>query len=223
MSKKIIISESSVKLLNEAMLNGFSIDALRSLPSFKKRVDYCKQYLGNPVGAGSSRVVFQIDDETVLKLAKNNKGIAQNESEYYKGNDWYISHVFPNVYNGSDEKNFMWIISEYVLPAKEQDFDALLYIDFFDVQKFIRFLLRSNRGDKEATKRVMEYFNEYENDDDVIELFNMLQDLLVSYEMGIGDFERICNWGMVMRDGHPKLLPIDAGFTEEVARRYYRR
>lgn len=37
--------------------------------------------LGNPIGNGSSRMVFQISDERVLKVAKNAKGIAQNEAE----------------------------------------------------------------------------------------------------------------------------------------------
>lgn len=89
MPKKIIISENSIKILSEAMMEGFRIDTLRNLSSFKKRVDYCKQYLGNPIGNGSSRIVFQIDDETVLKLAKNRKCITQNELEYDKGNDYY--------------------------------------------------------------------------------------------------------------------------------------
>lgn len=222
MSKKIILSESGFNLITEAMKDGFRIDTLRNLSSFEKRVAYCRQYLGNPIGNGSSRTVFQIDDETVLKLAKNRRGIAQNESEYDKGNDYYISHVFPKVYNGSDGDNYMWIVSEYVLPAKEDDFEAVLGIDFFDVQKFITFLRKSNRGDGFAGKRVMEYYQQFEENEDVTNLFNMLNDLLVGYDMGIGDFERICNWGMALRDGQPTLLPIDAGFTAEVAERFYK-
>ena len=33
------------------------------------------------IGAGSSRVVFVADDQTAIKVAKNKKGLAQNELE----------------------------------------------------------------------------------------------------------------------------------------------
>ena len=66
---------------------------------------YCREMLGEPIGNGSSRIVFQIDDETVLKLAKNNAGIAQNMEEIKIGLNSGLEFV-PKVFNGSDEKNF---------------------------------------------------------------------------------------------------------------------
>lgn len=64
------------------MMDGFSFETLTSLSSYKKRIAYCKQMLGQPIGNGSSRIVFQISDERVLKVAKNQKGIAQNEAKW---------------------------------------------------------------------------------------------------------------------------------------------
>ena len=54
--------------------------------------------MGKPVGRGSSRVVFQYDDNIVIKLALNGKGIAQNEAEYDKLCDYSLD-VFPKVYD----------------------------------------------------------------------------------------------------------------------------
>ena len=79
--RTIILNSSQIKQLNEAMDNTFSFDELSSIKALSKRVLYCKQHLGNPIGNGSSRMVFQIDDEKVLKLAKNRKGLAQNNVE----------------------------------------------------------------------------------------------------------------------------------------------
>ena len=71
---KIIISEQQEKLiaslmLKEAMRDEFSFDKLKNIPSLKGRLEYCKQMLGYSIGSGSSRCVFQLDDEKVLKLA----------------------------------------------------------------------------------------------------------------------------------------------------------
>ena len=86
MPKKIIINENQEKLLGiklqEAALDSFSLQELSNISSFRGRVQYCRQMLGFPIGNGSSRITFQIDDEKVLKLAKNEKGIAQNETEW---------------------------------------------------------------------------------------------------------------------------------------------
>lgn len=67
-------------LAEMAYPSGFSFDELNKLTSFAARQRYCRQHLKR-IGSGSSRVVFLVDDEKVLKLAKNPKGIAQNERE----------------------------------------------------------------------------------------------------------------------------------------------
>ena len=68
-----IVSENQIKQINEAMNDTFSYEELGNIRTFSKRVAYCKQHLGNPIGNGSSRMVFQIDDEKVLKLAKSKR------------------------------------------------------------------------------------------------------------------------------------------------------
>lgn len=93
-NKTIIISQKQKEMLKEAMDNEFSFEKLSSINSFRGRITYCKQHLGEPVGTGSSRMAFQMSDDKVLKLAWNNKGIAQNtnEAQTYRGG--YISTNF---------------------------------------------------------------------------------------------------------------------------------
>lgn len=225
MGKTVIITENTKKRLFEAMHEGFSLDVMRNLRSFSARVAYCKKYLGSPVGNGSSRVVFQIDDETVLKLAKNQKGVGQNESEYRKGNDYYSRDWFPRVYNGSDGNNFMWIVSEYVIPAKADDFRKVIGVPFRDVQEFTMALSKSHGryADNRSYNIVRNMYDKYEQNDDAIDVFNTLHMMMADYEMEIGDFTRITNWGLTLRDGKETLLPLDAGFTADVFNKYYKR
>jgi mRNA-degrading endonuclease RelE of RelBE toxin-antitoxin system len=70
------------ELLRENLLEDYptswSIEEFKKLNSFNARIKYCNQHLTR-ISSGSSRVVYKIDDEKVLKLAKNKKGLAQNE------------------------------------------------------------------------------------------------------------------------------------------------
>lgn len=112
---KIIINESQLKTihnsLNEAALPSFSLEELSKIQSFKGKQQYCSENLGKPIGNGSSRQVFQIDDNKVLKLAKNTKGIKQNE--YEGADDYYKSSlsIFPEVFE--HDENYSWIVSDF--------------------------------------------------------------------------------------------------------------
>ena len=57
----------------------------------------------NKLGQGSSRVVFDLSDpeygETVIKIAKNKKGLAQNEFEVGVLRDRSTSDILPELYD----------------------------------------------------------------------------------------------------------------------------
>jgi hypothetical protein len=66
--------------------------------SFKKQLDYAIERAAK-IGTGSSRVVFEIEYEgrpTVLKIAKNAKGLAQNEKEA----DYGLYRMYPDIEMG---------------------------------------------------------------------------------------------------------------------------
>lgn len=225
---KILISESQYKNIFEAKKDGFRLDFLKSAKSFNERVMYCKEMLGMPIGNGSSRIVFQIDDETCLKLAKNDKGIAQNLEEIKIANDGIISYI-PKIFNGSDEENGLWIITQYVLPAKTSDFKNVLGIPFSDVAEFAentdasfnykmgRFYINN------ADRTVHELYQKYEDNYDVISLFNDIHEIKADYDQLVGDLTRIQNWGMVRENGNTFMVMLDTGFSEEVQNQFYRR
>lgn len=220
--KSIIINENQENLLiKEAMMQNFSIDTLYSLPSYSAKVKYCKQMLGNPIGNGTSRMVFQIDDETVLKLAKNDKGIAQNEQEGQP--DWYLETlgVTPKVYHDYNKTDdYTFIVSEYVIPAKKQDFIHCLGIDY---DTFCRFIIASYN--QYARKKDWRGLNDYtfcelieQNDD--LRLFN---DYMTNYQVNFGDIVRLANLGMVQRDGEAHIVILDSGLNDDIYYKFYRK
>ena len=224
---KIYLKENQFKNLVEARMDGFRVDYLANCGSFKKRLEYCKQMLGFPIGNGSSRIIFQLDDETCLKLAKNKKGIVQNMEEISICRDNIISYV-PKVYNGTDEKNGLWIITQYVLPAKIEDFKEVLDVDFKDISKFASsldtsFSRRSDNSVKMADNAIHYIYNKYENNDDAIELLNDIHELKADYNQIVADLSRIENWGMARENGQTFLVMLDTGLSEEIFNQFYRR
>ena len=67
MAKRIYITEEQLKSIVKEMAYpvSFSMEQMLSLPSYTARVRYCQQHL-QKIGAGSSRVVFAVDNEKVL-------------------------------------------------------------------------------------------------------------------------------------------------------------
>jgi hypothetical protein len=218
-SNRIYITESQFNRLFEAKDDLFSTDELSNIQTLKGRYNYCVQHLGNPIGRGSSRAVFQIDDETVLKLAINQKGIAQNNQE----NDGYLQQIgIVPLIKGYDN-NDLWLISEFVLPAKEQDFKEALGISFEDfcgfitASNFYRFGRGGYRPHDSLDKDKYEYL--LENNEDL----QAFDEYLGDYNPPIGDLKRMANYGLCMRDGYPTIVLLDSGLSEDIYRTYYRR
>ena len=205
------------KNLSEARMDGFRLDTLRNIP-FEQRVEYCNKMLGDPIGDGSSRVVYQLDDGSVLKLAKNDKGVAQNklEIEYSKENYSKNLDLFPNVLNGTDENKFLWVVSEYVLPAKEQDFGKVCGFPWEMVKSFIAWCgnIRKDVHGGACSDEDAEYMLDEDSGREGF-LINLM-DFINSFNASAADLLRIENWGMCMRNGKPKMVILDSGLNENV-------
>ena len=96
-----------------------------------------KQMGLNPISSGeigSSRIVFLIDNDKVLKLARNEKGLAQNELEAVAGQDPTVDKILAKVLEYSEE--YAWLISQRVNPiSSEKEFEAITGITWNELRK----------------------------------------------------------------------------------------
>lgn len=222
---KILINEKQEQLLHkcflkEAMGETFSFDELKSIKSFKGRFDYCSKTLGPTQGRGSSRVVFQLSDDKVLKLALNQKGIAQNEAECNWGVQSY--DVVPEIFKESDTDNYYFLVSEYVLPATEEDFEQIFDFDFTTFcQCLVAFWKCYNpQGRCYISPMDNQSLEVLLNDsDDLNSFYNYMAD----YRVPIGDVIRIQNYGMTNRSGQPQIVLLDSGLNDDVWNKHYKR
>ena len=206
--------------IEEFKVNDFDTDSFAGL-SFAKKVQYCKQHFGNPIGNGSARMVFNVGDGKVLKLAKNKKGLAQNMVEIQSSNDYYYGDMYPQVFE-ADNENGTYIISEFAERAKKSTFKKKTGI-YYDT--FCRFCI----GFEEEYKP-SKWGGSYQLSQDDYDLVEENDTLRIFYDYisniqpyNVREIIALRNLGFVKRDGDDTLVIIDAGFDEDVAKEYYTR
>ena len=203
----LIITENQMKSLREAVDNEFSLEELSNLSSFKQRIDYCTAHLGKPVGRGSSRLAFQYDDNKVLKLAWNQKGVAQNYQEQSIQRSYSIT---PQLFDQDNDDN--WLLSEFVLPAKKQDFEVALGMSFEQFCSFIYASMLYRFNDTRFSSYAMseeEYTSLLENNEDLYDFDTYIGD---NGKGVCGDMTRLKNYGLVQRNGFPTIVLLDSGW-----------
>ena len=182
---------------------------------FKKRVDYAKQR-AEQIGRGSSRVAFIIQYQgrkTVLKIAMNTKGAAQNEAEASLLEDWVVRQTglaIPLIDYDERSSYPTWIHTEFATKITKQQFlrfSGGASLD--DIMKYLReregkrwFLGDSSKVDTN---------NEFVAD--LIDLYGNYSDT-IAFE----DLVRLANWGVYKN----RPVIIDLGATNEVIGNYYK-
>jgi len=192
----------------------FDVSIFKKLPTFKKRVEYATLKLGK-IGTGSSRVVFDADNDTVLKIAKNDKGLAQNELEAEVSRlGWY--DFVAKVYEA--EPNNLWIESEKARKMKPSDFKRLTGFKFRDWTNTLMAEYTRRSGQRGGAMYMAS-----ENYDEIVEsdLFQSLLSFIADYEIMPGDFGRISSWGIVNRDGTETPILIDYGISKTIYNDFY--
>ena len=218
------INLSDAGELNEAAMPEFNLQTLSSIKSFAGKLKYCKQMLGPSFGSGSSRIIFEIDDNKVLKLAKNQKGLAQNE---FEDDTSRYSDVVVKVFDCADD--YSWLVEENCIPAKEKDFERILgmpFETFCDLVKhsFNRYCQNWRQANTYTLSpiecdRLLNQLYEQDEYGFIPQLFSLMGD----YQLPWGDLTRISTYGMVNRNGEPEIVVIDSGLSEEILDTYYRR
>lgn len=184
---------------------------------FAKRIKYAKERSAR-LGAGSSRVAFEIPYEgrrTVLKVAKNVKGMAQNEAEAEMLNDYYLTSLgitIPIIDYDEAGNRPTWIHTEFAAKAKDSDFIKACGGTLNDL---LAFSIRA--AGKSGQRGYYSVGNPDKITDDENELAYGLTNLIGNYDIPTGDFGRLANWGMYQ--GSPVI--IDLGLSSDVLKQHY--
>lgn len=213
-------------LLEMAYPTNFSLEEFASISSFKGRIAYCEQRLQR-LGSGTSRIAYKVDEEKCLKIAKNQKGIAQNIHEAHSILDRY--DIGATVYEY--DENGLWVEMQLARKCTKPEFKQIMGISFGDMASFAwACYARRNPHNTNITSSFITNPNiekwVYDN-----EGIDARADWLLNIETFVGDFDpsmgvlgdvtSIRNWGIVKENGKEKCVIIDDGLDEAIAKEFY--
>jgi len=223
----MILNEDNLKKLIEMIVDemaypaSFNMEEFKSIRSYAERMRYCERHL-TKLASGSGRVVFQIDDEKVLKVAKNAKGIAQNsvESEGYISNYSIAARVFDT------DENDTFLEMELARKCTKSEFRKIVGFNFDFIDPYLHNRFEAGKASRyHAGGRIpkMNIPDDISAMLDENEWMYDLGELVGDYDMPLGDVTRISSYGIVKRDGQDAVVLVDFGLTQGVYDEFYGR
>jgi len=179
---------------------------IEKLETYQARTKYAEKNLKH-LSSGSARITYVTPNKTVIKMAKNDRGIAQNEAE--KKNLSFKCKYLNDVLKCAS--NFAWIETDYLDKITEKEFEKMTGIDFDDFGEAIRYGLKHVASHSQMKKP--KNFDKVSKSD----IYKQMQKVADKCDMMPGDIARISSWGT--KKGHPVL--IDAGLTKKIFDEFY--
>jgi len=213
------------KILEAPLPDDWDSSKFSSNNTFKDRIEYAKK-MAQRIGGGSSRIAFLIkykNRDTILKVAKNKKGMVQNERESMAFNDASMLGVEGTVtvpMIDYDEKNSQptWLHVEYAPKLKsEKQFRQLS--GGFELEDILNYAakLTNNRSILGANNKT--FSNEFT--DKIWEAEGSFAYELVNFigntDTHLADLRRLSNWGAY--NNNPVI--IDLGVDEQILKKFY--
>lgn len=206
-------------LMDEAYPTSWDIEKFKTFRSFNQRIKYCEEHLQR-ISSGSSRIVYKIDDEKVLKLAKNKKGLSQNEleAEYSQYND--LSDILAKTFDSADDNT--WVEMELARKFTPAMFKTLIGFNWEDyVKKMYKQYYRVNPQKNPVYGWKVDQDTELESQMWENDFCYSMFSLLANYDIPVGDLVRPSSYGIVKRDGQDTIVLIDYGINNENYESYY--
>lgn len=214
-------AEAINTVLHEEYPTAWSIDQFKAMRSFAKRKAYCDARLKTRLGSGSARIVYQIDNEKVMKLAANAKGLSQNEQEHDLYNDGYLVNnparqLLAKVF-AADTEGWTWLEMELVGHASSADFKQYFGIEYKDFVDVITYWGRSLHGGSQPGPKPAAW-EELNENPDKHPWWKWITDIGNNFDYEPADWKRLSSWGKTA-DG--RLVLIDFGLTSDVYQKHY--
>lgn len=207
---------------------------LKSVSSHKKAIQIALEK-AKKIGDGSSRAVFELQDpeygETVIKIAKNTKGLEQNKYELDILLKESKSFILPKLYDYdkdsimSRRKNNMplWLQVDKATDVSRDEFEKIIELED-EWELAIYLLYKSNKPKFEELLRkgkiTLEDKNKLNKNEGKLNNNNYVKEILklaINYDIAVGDLATYRNFGI--KDG--SLLLIDIGASNDIVKKYY--
>lgn len=179
------------------------LNKISSLKNFEDRIKLASKHF-EKIGDGSARTVFALPEDKVIKIAKNDKGTAQNlEESKPELHTSITSRVIAADVEGA------WVICHFAKDITHSRFQKLTGIDFDDLADALYYKFNNESDEFEKPKTYESIIK--------TKIFNDLANLIYADDLIIGDIARIESWGE--DDERPVL--VDFGLNKETYKDLY--
>lgn len=182
--------------------------------------------LGKPLGAGSGRVVFDLGDGTVLKIAKNPKGVSQNGME----TDGFIQQEYDDVIAPviDSDPDDLWLVMAKAkkvgtkrfeqltgIPSRRTSYGSKLPAHYL-LLSALRMLWEREHGEQASGSLLTQ-----EEAEQILSMpfAERLVSLMRDMDMPPGDFGRLSTYGEL----NGRLVLVDYGLSSGVWAEHYSR
>jgi len=177
--------------------NKFNLRDFKNLENINIMNVYAFSFLGK-MGEGSSRAAYVLTGNKVLKIATNEKGLSQNETEVSVYTNPASRQMVSKIYDV--DTDYRWLIVDTVKPfVKEEEFEEATGISF---QIFIKKLILALKSESQTKNKL------------ILDTAATMK----SNDLLMGDIALIDHWGL-SADG--RIVLLDYGFTKEVWEMHY--
>jgi hypothetical protein len=178
------------------------LEEISSAKDYDKRVEIAKKHW-EKLGEGSARAVFRINEKLIIKVAINDKGIAQNLSEMRP--ECRSPCAVPVIMGDAKGK---WLIARWTKTITKEEFKKYVGFGFDAFVNCLKYAF-NNESDR---KRPKDYDKIKHN-----ELFSCLARLVIDNELLTGDLAKPSSYGLL----NGKVVARDLGFSREIFKRFY--
>lgn len=237
---KEYINEYVKKVITENFLGKEAINELKNSQDVYHVYDILDKYNITKLGEGSSRSVYRISKDRVLKVAGGNRadiniGLAQNEAEVQAyTNPKTDKDIVPRIYDYHPE--YFWLISEQVMPYESPvDFETDVGLSSSFMKQFLTKL--ALKGYNEGMEELKEEYEQeklnpgrlrsrvfVKNYESAFfgkgkDFFNKMVQLMLSNELSPGDisysqFGKTTNGKVVLFDTGLDMNVLNTGFYD---------
>jgi|ERR1044072_6837658 hypothetical protein len=211
--KKYLEEQLIENILDEDYPTTWNLEEFKQLKGFAARVKYCDTHL-QKIKAGTGRIAYKIDNEKVLKLAKNQKGVAQNEVEAQYGNDYYFEGILAKTFEVGPGD--LWIEMELARKVTPTIWKKHFGYDINTIGSYLKQRYYENRGQRYYSSLDPAVKDALDQNQDVQSLYDFAE-----ATESVGDLARLSTYGLVIRDGQEAIVLIDYGLTGAVYDSYY--
>ena len=196
--------------------------------TFKDRLKYALDR-AKRLGGGSSRVAMTIEYQgrpTALKVAKNRKGLAQNQAEIEILSDGYAGRlpiVIPLIDFDRANAEPVWLQTELARRVQAPTLMKMLHTPtLWLLTNQVRNLVGKRMPHEMDDDKIKETYFGYDTGateadyEKFRDYADQIAELIMSSTLEIGDLQNPANWGVY--NGRPVI--IDLGFTEDTMELY---